>query len=394
MSPAAVRAGGFRRERRLAVWADNPLRTATAVLPRRDDTPAAHPVLLAVGVAVTTAVHTGQPPDPAGVLAAAEATRTDCACRPPAGEWAAFLARLPAGWEVVRERLAAWGTPPEPPAELRAADEYAARVAVLTRHPVERSAAAGEAADWLAERHNIRGLPPLADLCPIAAGRGYFTTPRGRRVELKWDRPNGLNRQLGLTTNGSTLRARHTDRSAELEWKKGGGWSVNTPGDFPVPLAADGLFAYRPPAADLCGRWGLVGRLRDIWQGLTAPALPPAVGRVEAAFGPGPRQVAERLAAAADAGPAEQSLWGQTVTLTPRAELPPAAHAAWRLAFAARAARHVGKPVELTDALAAAGPADRVGRLLLLAEVLCVALFTDGLGFAARWTPAPREDRR
>ena len=38
------------------------------------------------------------------------------------------------------------------------------------------------------------------------------------------------------------------------------------------------------------------------------------------------------------------------------------------------------------DALLAAGPVERVAGLLALAEMLCVALFTDGLGFAARWT--------
>ena len=133
----------------------------------------------------------------------------------------------------------------------------------------------------------------------------------------------------------------------------------------------------------------MVQRIECCWCDSPAPALSPGVALVEAALGArlGPRAVVVWLAEEAEARPSALTIDTHTVSITPRPNLSAAAHAAWRLAFAARAGRRLGNSPDFADALLAAGPVERVAGLLALAEMLCVALFTDGLGFAARWTP-------
>ncbi len=386
---------GFSTARQLAVRDDDLTRAFVAVMPRKPDSDVANPVLLAVATHVTTRLHTHQPPDAAAALAVAQAAGSPRAL--PAVEWREFLGRLPAAWSAVRDGLAAWGKPPAQPAEFVAVGEYAARLDELTGE----SPGAGErgrlvdAAAWLHDFHSEKVLPSLEALCPLISGQGEMQ-PRGgsAKLQILWDMPTGRNPRLGLGALPVEMEARRPGAVADqfrMTWVRDKyAWSVQQVGIYtPFPLSFGEPRVARPDPTQLCERWKLIARIEGCWGDSPAPASPPFVAVVEAALRarPGPRAVVAFLAERAKVRAMELTIDTHTVGVTPRPDLAEAAHAAWRLAFAARAGRRLGDATDFTDALVAAGPAERVAGLLALAEMLCVALFTDGLGFAARWTP-------
>jgi hypothetical protein len=392
---AGVKTAGFSSTKQLAVCDDDLTHVLVAAMPRMPDGYAANPVLLAVATHVTTRLHTRQRPDAAAALAVAQAAGSPRAL--PAAEWREFLGRLPAAWSAVRDYLAAWGKPPAPPAAFLAVGEYAARLDELTGVQPEAAERARltESAERLHNFHTDAGLPPIDDLCPLVRGQGEIPTRLGGPLRgAMWTPPRGRNPMLGLTAMMLEMPAWRPGPVIDhfrLSWScEVLAWTVHPPaGGRPFPLPAGGPRVSRPEPVRLCERWQVIARIETCWGDSSAPALPPGVALVEAALRtrPGPRAVLAFLAERAKVRPMELTIDTHTVGVTPRPDLAGAAHAAWRLAFAARAGRRLGDASDFTDALVAAGPDERVAGLLALAEMLCVALFTDGLGFAARWTP-------
>lgn len=395
---ASVSRAGFRASPvyQLAGRDNDPTRALVATVHRTPGGTPVNPVLLAVATYVTTRVRMHEPPDAAEALALAEAAGSPRSLPPAA--WREFLGRLPAVWPAFRNRLAAWGTPPPPPpAAFVVVDEYAARLDQLSGAQPKASERQRlvDAVAWLSDFHTAAGLPPINDLCPLAQGQGELPTRPGGPVRWAlWTVPRGQSPMLGLTATPLDIEAWAPGPVIDhfrLTWRREDFALTVHPlaGDRPFPLPAGWPRVPRHDLVRLCERWAVVRRIRECWADSPAPSLPPAVAVVEAALRPrlGPGAVVSFVAEQTKARPVEVKLAGRALVITAPPDLSQAAHDAWRLAFAARAGRRLGNSPDFMDALLAAGPVERVAGLLALAEMLCVALFTDGLGFAARWTP-------